>query len=115
MADESRPSLRVAKSKLRLSPFVTVRSDWLARAAVLPGRTFQYAFVLMLLASRSGSSSVRVGRGVLARFGISRDVAGDALTRLAGAGLVRADRKRGRAPLIVLLDSQGAALQCSSG
>ena len=102
-------------ARWRLSPFQVVRADWLARAAVLPGRTLHYAMAVFMLASIANSSKVAPGPRTLARYGVSVDAAGDALMRLVAAGLVSADRKRGRAPRITLLDGPGKLLALRKG
>ncbi len=117
MMQKSPTSTGVAASnpRLRVSPFRTVRVDWLARAAALPGRTLNYALAVFLLAGVSNSPVVVPGRRLLARYGVSRDAAGEALTRLTNAGLVRTDRQRGRAPTVVLLDAGGKNLVVTAG
>jgi len=95
----------------RISPFVLVHTDWLSKAAVLPGRTMNYALALLVTASRTGNATVRPSRYVLERYQISRDVAGDALTRLEAAGLVKAERQQGRRPRITLVDGAGQTHQ----
>lgn len=90
--------------RLRLSPYQMVRTDWLAKAAVLPGRTLHYAMAVFMLATIANSSTVSPGPKTLEKYGVSTDSSSDALARLIAAGLVRADRKRGRAPRITLLE-----------
>jgi hypothetical protein len=93
------------------SPFASVRTDWLAKVALLPGRTLNYGLALFTFASMSRSPTVAPSRRTLARFGVSRDAACDALTRLTAAGLAHAERKQGRTPKITLLDAQGEMLR----
>lgn len=97
-------------TKFRITPFRTLRSDWLARAACLPGRTLHYALAVHSLASLRGTSTVVVNGSTLERFGVTREVAGEALTRLVEEGLVTADRGRGSAPVLTLLESDGKVL-----
>lgn len=99
-----------AHARLRRPPQLLMRTDWLRLAAVMPGRTLHYATAILVLASLANSATVAPGRQTLARYGVSRDASGDALTRLVKDGLVRADRKRGRAPRITLLDGAGKVL-----
>jgi len=96
------------------SPFASVRTDWLAKVALLPGRTLNYGLALFTFANLSRSPTVAPSRRTLARFGVSRDAAGDALTRLTDAGLAYAERQQGRVPKITLLDGQGALLGLKS-
>lgn len=103
MQSQCQQTRRKHRLPFQVSPFVTVHVDWLAKAAQLPGRAFQCAFVLAYLASRTGSTSVSVRRYTMSRFGLSRDSFGDSLSRLADAGLVVADRKRGRPALVRLI------------
>ena len=96
--------------RIRMTRFHILRTDWLARAALLPGRTLHYAVAVNRLASITRSAQVAVDPMTLVRFGLTRDAAGDALTRLVAAGLVRASRGRGRVPVLTLLDRSGKDL-----
>lgn len=89
--------------------YLTVRTDWLAKAACLPGRTLHYALALLSL-TNNGSSIVVPTRWTLTRYGISNDLATKALTRLTAAGLIRCERKRGCRPRIIFLDGKGNTL-----
>ena len=88
------------KKLRRPSPYLTVRIDWLAKAACLPGRTLHYALALLSQANPD-SLVVTPTRWTLTRYGISDDLATKALTRLTEAGLIRCERKRGYRPRIV--------------
>ena len=103
-------SATTAYGKFRMQPFRLMRIDWLSRAALLPGRTLHYAIALYILASIRNSATVTISRNMLARYGVTRDAAGDALGRLVEAGLVEAERGRGREPCITLLDNTGKVL-----
>ncbi len=89
------------KKLRRPSPYLTVRIDWLAKAACLPGRTLHYALALLSQANPD-SLVVTPTRWTLTRYGISDDLATKALTRLTEAGLIRCERKRGYRPRIVI-------------
>ena len=93
------------KKLRRPSPYLTVRIDWLAKAACLPGRTLHYALALLSLVN-SDSLAVTPTQWTLTHYGISNDLATKALTRLTEAGLIRCERKQGRRPRIVILDKQ---------
>ena len=92
------------KTLRRPSPYLTVRTDWLAKAACLPGRTLHYALALLSL-TNNGSSIVVPTRWTLTRYGISADLATKALTRLIESGLVRSERRRGKVPVVTILDN----------
>ncbi len=99
------------KSGLRIHRRTSIQSlpmTFLSRAAALPGKTLAVAVALASLADLAGSPRVTLGHWALNRFSISPDAACDALTRLANAGLIRADRQRGRHPVVVLLDESGS-------
>jgi hypothetical protein len=83
---------------------VSVRADWLAAAARLPGKTLHLALALAWVAEREQCSGVRLTRRRLAAWSLSRDAGRDGLRRLAGAGLVRVWRLPGRAPRVVLTE-----------
>lgn len=99
------------KPKLRRTATQTLPMTFLSRAATLPGKTLAVAVALSSLADLARSPKVTLGRWALARFSISPDATFDALTRLAEAGLVNADRRRGRRPIVVLLDGEGRELK----
>lgn len=98
----------------QLSYFVQIRADWLAKASALPGRSLHFANMLMVMAARQQSATVSPSKYYLEHYQISRDAAGDALTRLEAAGLVSASRRRGRPPRITLLDQNGDPLKLQS-
>lgn len=92
-----------------------LRMDWLERAAQLPGRSLHYAVALHAVACLRQNPTVSAGKTTLSRFGVTPDAAGDALTRLEGAGLVRAVRGRGRVPEVTLLELTGGKLVIDAG
>lgn len=104
MQESANPVKYTKRTLRRPSPYLTVRTDWLAKAACLPGRTLHYALALLSLTNK-GSSIVTPTRWTLSRYGISADVATKALTRLIEANLVRCDRKRGKIPVVIILDN----------
>lgn len=110
MQESANPVKCTKKTLRRPSPYLTVRMDWLAKAACLPGRTLHYALALLSL-TNNGSSIVVPTRWTLTRYGISIDLATKALTRLTEAGLICCERKRGCIPRITLLDALGCELK----
>ncbi|WP_374409333.1 hypothetical protein [Hydrogenophaga sp.] len=80
---------------------------FLSRAAALPGKSLALAAALCSQAVSSRSATVTCGRWVRAQFALSPDAVCDGLTRLEAAGLVRASRRRGRHPVVTLLDKAG--------
>lgn len=81
---------------------LTVNANWVAAAARLPGKSLHVALAIASLASLRGASCVRLGAGTLQRYGVA-DAVYDALSRLAEAGLVTVDRRRGRHPAVTVL------------
>ncbi len=63
---------------------------FLARAAVLPGKSLALAAALVAAATSARSPTVSCGRRVRSPFALSPDAVCDGLTRLEVAGLVRA-------------------------
>lgn len=90
-------NVAVGRARICLPRVQSMRVDWLARAALLPGRCLHYAVAVHMQANLRASPKLVQTRSMLLRFGVTRDAASDALTRLVAAGLMRADRKRGRA------------------
>lgn len=80
---------------------------YLSRAAGLPGKSLALAAALVAAATSARSSTVSCGRWVRSSFALSPDAVCDGLTRLEAAGLVRASRRRGRHPVVTLLDKAG--------
>lgn len=92
------PPLPVAR------PLAPLPVGFLAQAAALPGgRTLAVALALCMQARALRSRTVVFGTWLRRQFAISNDAALDALNRLTEAGLITADRRRGRNALVTLL------------
>jgi hypothetical protein len=80
--------------------------SWAERAAVLPGRAWQLACALWFEATcGKRRATVSVSTKTRKRFGLQRrQTFYRALAALERAGLVSVDRRRGRAPLVTILD-----------
>jgi DNA-binding transcriptional ArsR family regulator len=98
-----RPAVRRPASKSATMAF-------LSRAAALPGKSLALAVALIAAAISARSPTVSCGRWVRSQFALSPDAVCDGLTRLEAAGMVRASRRRGRHPIVTLLDSSGDEL-----
>lgn len=85
--------------------------DWLERASALPGKALHVALTLLYLMSLRRSSQVRFSQATLRRLSTSRDASYDALARMANAGLIRLDKRSGRAHLVTLLGAEGQPLR----
>lgn len=90
---------------------MTLPVEWLERASALPGKALHVAVTLLYLMSLRRSSRVRFSQATLRRLSTSRDASYDALARMAEAGLVRLDKRPGRAPVVTLLAANGQPLQ----
>ncbi len=77
--------------------------DWFMRAARLSGRTLHLAVVLHLLAVRQRSTTVELSNAATSQFGLDRNAKYRALSYLEDAGLVVVKRRRGRSPIVTLL------------
>lgn len=104
------PQKKLGLRLVRRTSIQSLPMHFLSRAAELPGKTLAVAIALASLSALANSPRVTLGSWALKRFFVSPDAAFDALTRLSNAGLIRADRKRGRHPVVVLLDEYGNAL-----
>ena len=79
------------------------QSDWLERAARLPGKAMHLGFVLQHLASVQQVRRVSLDNVSCLRFGITRNAKYRALACLEKAGLVTSARKLGRSPSVTIL------------
>lgn len=83
---------------------ITVRADWLAAAARLPGKALAVAIAIQWMANIRRQSTFALTGTTTSRFSISRDASYDGLRRLEEAGLIQVRRLPGRNPSITLLD-----------
>ncbi|MBS0356800.1 MAG: hypothetical protein JSR83_23200 [Proteobacteria bacterium] len=89
---------------LKPKPVTPLPLGFLTRAAALPGgRTLAVALALCVQAASTGTNTITFSAWMRARFAISDDAALDALNRLSAAGLIEADRRRGRYAVVTLL------------
>jgi hypothetical protein len=77
---------------------------WLKAAAQLPGRSLHVGMVLWYAAGLSGSVSVHLSNTLCLRFGLDRNAKYRGLRSLGDARLVAVRHKRGRSPLVTILD-----------
>jgi hypothetical protein len=89
-----------------------IPGDWLQQAAKLPGKTLHVALALWYAAGRSNQRTVKLTHEVLALFGVDRHAGRRAVDRMAAVGLVSADCKRGRCPIVTLqeVETKGPAV-----
>ena len=85
---------------------------WLQAAALLPGRTLHTALALWIAACDTRNPTVLFNPKTALRFGVSREAAQDAISRLLAFGLVKleGDRRRGRHVSVTLLSLEGAPM-----
>ena len=76
---------------------------WLQTAARLPGKSLHTGVALWYVAGLTRSSSVPLSNIAGDKFGLDRNAKYRALAWLEGAGLVRVERKLGRAPVVAIL------------
>ncbi len=86
-----------------------VRFDWLAAVARLAGRSkvLHLALALAWLSALQARPDVALTRRTMARWGLSRDAAGDGLRFLQHAGLLRCWSAPGRARIVILYEPGG--------
>ena len=77
--------------------------DWIVKAARLSGRTLHLAVVLQILAVRQQSPIVELSNADASQFGLDRNAKYRTLSYLEEAGLVMVKRRRGRSPIVTLL------------
>lgn len=88
------------RPRFRAQRVVDIR--WMLRAARLPGRTTSVAVALWANATANGQPDVTLTPSRLRQIGISRESGYAAVERMVEAGLVGADRHRGRAVRLTL-------------
>jgi hypothetical protein len=76
---------------------------WLEVAATLPGKSLHAAVALWYAAGLTKSASIPLSNIAGLRFGLDRNAKYRALAWLERAGLVRVERKLGRAPVVTIL------------
>jgi len=96
-----RPIKRQSKAK---DPYVrTISLSWICPASRLPGKALHVGVVLWHLAGVSRSSTVKLTRSWLRRFGIYHETGRRGLLALENAGLVRVDRRGKKSPCVTLV------------
>jgi len=81
--------------------------QWLLAAARSPGRSLHLALLLWHVAGLTGLTSVQLSNTLCLRFGLDRNAKYRALRSLEIARLIVVKRKRGRSPLVTILESSG--------
>ena len=103
----SKASLRrhLQRNKQRRSEFVRgpIPVEWIAQAAVLPGRALAVGLAVWFIVG-AGRNSNAVCPSLLAKFGVSRKAGYRALRALEQADLVEVERHRGRCPRVTILE-----------
>ena len=82
---------------------------WLEAAAQLPGKSLHAGVALWYAAGLTKSASVQLSNISGLRFGLDRNAKYRALGWLEGAGLIKVERKLGRAPVVTILDTGPSA------
>jgi hypothetical protein len=101
----SRPSPQRTAGRFLKGP---IPLDWLAEAAILPGKALHVGLLLWYLAGlNKRRGDLPLSPSQLPVFGLNRYSAYRGVIRLEAAGLVTVARQRGRAPRVTLV--QGAA------
>jgi hypothetical protein len=76
---------------------------WLQSAAKLPGKAFQVGAALWYRAGMECKSTITLTNILLGEFGVNRYAKRRALQQLERAGLISVSRKRGRNPLVTIV------------
>lgn len=79
---------------------------WLEAAARLPGKSLHAGIALWYAAGLLRSASIPLSNVSGHRFGCDRNAKYRALAWLEGAGLVKVERKLGRAPVVTILPKE---------
>ena len=92
------------RSSEKLAPLA-----WLEVAAKLPGKSLHLAVVLLHLAAIDQTRRVVVSNLACERFGLNRNAKYRALRSMQNAGLITAERKLGRSPIVMISCGDGTA------
>jgi hypothetical protein len=84
--------------------------EWLSTAARLPGKSLHVGIALWFMGELQKSRSVPLSNMAGLRFGLDRNAKYRALVWLERAGLVKVERKLGRAPIVTLIDAPSSHL-----
>jgi hypothetical protein len=107
------PSRRRRQDKQRRQAQQFVRGPlpmpWLERAARLPGKALAVGLLIWFVTGmKKEDGPIKLSTGLLRRFDIGRKASGRALTALQRAGLISAQRGRGRLPHVKILALRAA-------
>ena len=97
-------ALQEQEEALRRHP---ISVAWLERAAQLPGMSLHVGLTLWYQAGLSGSTCVDLSNKLCARFRVERTAKYRALRCLEVANLIRAERRRGKSPRVIILECDG--------
>lgn len=79
---------------------------WLRAAGRIPGKALTVAVVIQFLAGvQKSKSGIKLSMEELRKYGISRYSAYRGLQKLENLRLIKADRRRGRAPLVTIIEN----------
>lgn len=78
---------------------------WLGKAAQLPGKSLHVALAIWHEAAMKRCREAKLTGAALANFGVLPDAGRRGVISLEMAGLISAERHRGRCPHITILDS----------
>ena len=95
--------------------------SWLSVAACLPGKALHAGLAIWFEHGRRKKAQFKLTAAIAKRFGVARKAVYGALRSLEEAGLIAAERRHGKNPIITLLDpnseststgeNQGSALE----
>lgn len=108
---EEQPKLRQRPVIRRRFRFMVVwDSDWITKAAALPGRSLHLGVALLRQAAIEGKTTFELSPMQVAIHGMSRDASYQALKRLEEAGLIQVSRRAGTLSVVALKGQNGADL-----
>lgn len=105
MSTSSNSPKPVIKRKLKSAPdSFSIAIGWLTRAANLStGKTLNVALAIWHAAAIQNKPTIRLYRYHLEKYGVAKDATYPALDKLAQAGLITAERCRGKVPVITVV------------
>ena len=97
------PASLKAKARKREWHFRGIPGEWLGKASALNGKALHTSLAIWLAVSLDKRLTVELRPRYLKRFSVNRHAAYRSLRALERAGLISAERKRGRSAIVTVL------------
>ncbi len=112
------PSIRLRPRRSKANaPFLRgpIPWDWLVRAAYLPGKALHISLAAWFWVGIRKTNGISLSTSKLSQLGVKRHAAYRGLAALEAAGLVSVVRKKGRNPLVTIIQGSTNRLESIGG